>query len=142
MFVNIKRRRKVMDEIDKSPIGFLVAVIILCVSIAAGCMFLLPEYSVWHQKKAGQAILAKANFSKQVAVQEAEAKMDAAKYLADSEVIRARGVAKSNKIIGQSLNNNEAYLRYLYINNLENTKNQIIYIPTEAGLPVLEAGKR
>lgn len=128
-------------EIKEFVIGF-GGLVLFAIILMLSFMFGLPEYSVWHQKKAGQAILAKANFSKQVAVQEAEAKMDAAKYLADSEVIRARGVAKANKIIGKSLNDNEAYLRYLYINNLDNTKNQIIYVPTEAGLPILEAGKR
>lgn len=131
-----------MSEDDKAVGIVSIILFSILLFIVLFFMFFIPEYSVWHQKKAGQAILAKANFSKQVAVQEAEAKMDAAKYLADSEVIRARGVAKANKIIGQSLNDNEAYLRYLYINNLENTKNQIIYVPTEAGLPILEAGKR
>lgn len=134
-----------MSNKNESDLGeSIIALFLILLSIGAivfGLMFGLPEYSVWHQKKAGQAILAKANFSKQVAVQEAEAKMDAAKYLADAEVIRAHGVAKANHIIGQSLNNNEAYLRYLYINNLENTKNQVIYIPTEASLPILEANR-
>jgi len=129
-----------LSEFNQIAISIAVVIIMLIVGVAIP-MFGLPFYSVWHQKKAGQAILAKANFSKQVAVQEAEAKMSAAKYLADAEVIRAHGVAKANHIIGQSLNNNEAYLRYLYINNLENTKNQVIYIPTEASLPILEASR-
>jgi len=32
-------------------------------------------------------------------------------------------------------------LRYLYINNLEHSQNQIIYVPTEANLPILERRK-
>lgn len=127
-----------MDRKDKVLTIILIFIVLL---IILSFMFGLPEYSVWHQKKAGQAILAKANFSKQVAVQEAEAKNAAAEYLAQAEVTRAKGVAQANKIIGQSLNDNEAYLRYLYINNLENTKNQVIYIPTEASLPILEANR-
>jgi regulator of protease activity HflC (stomatin/prohibitin superfamily) len=127
-----------MDKLDKLLTIILIFIVLM---IILSFMFGLPEYSVWHQKKAGQAILAKANFSKQVAVQEAEAKNAAAEYLAQAEVTRAKGVAQANKIIGQSLNDNEAYLRYLYINNLENTKNQVIYIPTEASLPILEANR-
>ena len=61
---------------------------------------------------------------------------------AQGEVIRADGVAKANKIIGQSLKNNEDYLRYLWIHSMGDTKNQVIYVPTETGLPILEAGKR
>ena len=89
----------------------------------------------------GEAELAKANFSKQVAVQEAQAKMDSAVMLANAEVERAKGVAKANQIIGDSLKNNEDYLRYLFVNNLEHTQNQVIYIPTEANLPILERRK-
>jgi hypothetical protein len=55
--------------------------------------------------------------------------------------MRAEGVAKANKIIGDSLKENEAYLRYLWISEMKETKDQIIYIPTEANLPILEAGR-
>jgi len=52
-------------------------------------------------------------------------------------------VAKANKIIGDSLKDNESYLRYLWINGLsEKDNNTVIYVPTEANLPILEAGKR
>ena len=44
--------------------------------------------------------------------------MDSAKLLADAEVERAKGVAQANAIIGDSLKNNEEYLRYLYINGI------------------------
>jgi len=117
---------------------FTLAMFVLCIG---GCMYGMPVYDVYEQGLRGEAELAKANYSKQVAVQEAHAKMESAKLLADAEVIRAEGVAKANKIIGDSLNNNEAYLRYLYINNLEHTQNQIIYVPTEANLPILERRK-
>lgn len=56
-----------------------------------------------------------------------------------AEVERAKGIAAANKIIGDSLKDNDAYLRYLWINNLEGGKKQIIYVPTESGLPILEA---
>lgn len=54
----------------------------------------------------------------------------------------ARGVAESNKIIGDSLKGNEAYLRYLWIDGLNRNNQNVIYVPTEAGLLILEAGKR
>jgi regulator of protease activity HflC (stomatin/prohibitin superfamily) len=102
-----------------------------------------PQYNVYQQKLEGESELAKANYSKQVAVQEAVAKESAASHLADAEIARAKGVAGANKIIGDSLKNNEGYLRWLYIEALkEKSGTEVIYVPTEAGLPILEAGKR
>ncbi|OLX60112.1 hypothetical protein DB99_07995 [Salmonella enterica subsp. enterica serovar Heidelberg] len=75
-------------------------------------------------------------------MQEALAKKESAKMLADAEIERAKGVAKANQIIGDSLRNNEEYLRYLWIDGLQQNKSQVIYVPTEANLPILEAGKR
>ena len=56
---------------------------------------------------------------------------------AEIEVARARGVAKSNIIIGKSLT--EPYLRYQWIQGLKNNNMQVVYVPTEANLPILEA---
>ncbi len=88
--------------------------------------------------------MAHSHASRQVQIQDAQSKLEAAKSLAAAEVERARGVAEANKIIGGSLKNNEEYLRYLWIHNLEQAEKtgQVIYVPTEAGLPILEAGKR
>jgi hypothetical protein len=61
--------------------------------------------------------------------------------IANAEIARAKGVAEANQIIADSLKNNEAYLRYLWIDKLSDNQN-VIYVPTEAGLPLLEAGRR
>jgi regulator of protease activity HflC (stomatin/prohibitin superfamily) len=129
------------DEEKDTPKGARIvmtiigSVVIVVTATMAGC----PQYNVYEQRTQGEAELQRANYSKQVAVQEAQAKMDAAKLLAAAEVERAKGVAKANQIIGDSLHNNEDYLRYLFVNNLEHTQNQVIYIPTEANMPILEA---
>jgi regulator of protease activity HflC (stomatin/prohibitin superfamily) len=102
-------------------------------------MFGYPRYRVWQQGLEGEAELKRAEQNRKIAVQEAEAKKEAAKSLADAEVIRAEGVAKANAIIGNSLKGNEDYLRYLWIDNLEKNQNSVIYVPTEAGLPILES---
>jgi regulator of protease activity HflC (stomatin/prohibitin superfamily) len=86
-------------------------------------------------------LLAHAQSSKEVAVAEAKAKMESAELLAQAEITRAKGVAEANKIIGESLKNNKEYLSYLYINNMDTARASFIYIPTEAGLPILEAGR-
>lgn len=116
--------------------------LLLMIPMMSGCG-LYPPYYAWQQEWEGKAELAKADFSKQVTVQEAKAKFEAATFLANAEVERAKGVAAANKIIGDSLKDNESYLRWLYIEGLkERTGIETIYVPTEAGLPILEAGKR
>lgn len=128
------------DEKDQ-PNGtrIVVTVIVVALLAVATTMAGCPQYNVYSQEKQGEAELAQANYSKQVAVQTAIAKNEAAKYEAQAEITRAGGVAQANKIIGDSLKDNEAYLRYLFVNNLADTKDQVIYIPTEASLPILEA---
>lgn len=121
-----------------SGIGIVALVI---AGIVWGAMWGLPKYGVYQQRLSGEAELANAEYSRQVTVREAQAKKDSAVLLAQAEVERARGVAQANKIIGDSLKDNEAYLRYLFVNNLADTKDQVIYIPTEAGLPILEASR-
>ena len=109
--------------------------------IFGGC-WAVPHYSVWERGMAGRAELERANQNRQIAVTEALAKLEAAKALGAAEVERARGVAEANKIIGTSLANNEAYLRYLWIQNMGDSRKEVVYIPTEAGIPILEAGNR
>ena len=124
---------------DEIKIGCLIAgvvAIVLGVGLV-GCQ----KYNVYSQRLAGEAELARAESNRKIAIAEAEAKKESAKQLAEAEIIRAEGVAKANTIIGDSLKNNEAYLRYLYITGVTDNNNgaQTIYIPTEAGLPILEA---
>jgi len=98
-----------------------------------------PLYNVWAQSLQGKAELQKAEFTRQVAVLEAQAKKDSAKQLAEAEIIRAGGVAKANEIIGESLKDNREYLQYLYITGIEEGSqkgNVTIYVPTEGGMPV------
>ena len=134
---------------QESSVGMVIggsALVILClmVLIAFG-MWGCPQYNVYSQRLEGEAMLAHAQASKEVAVAEAKAKMESADLLGKAEVLRAAGTAQANKIIGDSLKGNEAYLRYLWIRNLEEQSkggSEVIYVPTEAGLPILEAGKR
>ena len=127
----------------KQQNGFIdpgVAVITAIVIIGATTLFVGgPMYNVWSQSLAGKAELQKAEYTRQVAVLEAQAKKDSAQQLADAEIIRASGVAKANQIIGDSLKDNREYLQYLYITGIEDGSkngNVTIYVPTEGGMPV------
>jgi len=129
-------------ERGSSEVGLISLGLTFFLIIVFGMMYGCPQYNVWQAGLAGQAQLAQATANRKIAIQEAEAKKEAAVMLADAEITRAKGVAEANRIIGDSLKGNEAYLRYLWIHNLETGNNSVIYIPTEAGLPILEAGKR
>lgn len=127
---------------DFRPALLVLGFLALCGGGVGGCLIGQPQYNIWYQRMEGQAMLAKSESSKQVMVQDAKAKEESAQYQAQAEVIRAEGVAKANKIIGESLKDNAGYLHYLWIHNLEAGNHDVIYIPTEAGLPIFEAGGR
>ncbi len=124
-----------MDTNQKIVVGILAAVVVL----TGVAMWGMPQYNVWQQGLAGEAAFRRAEQDRKIAIEEAKAKMEAAKSLAGAEVERARGVAEANQIIAEGLGGPDGYLRWLWVNNLAETKGQIIYIPTEANLPILEA---
>ncbi len=142
------------DESGGLKLGNTIGFVILgAIVLIATLMFVMPIYTVWSSTKAGEAELAQAQQNRQIKISEAEAaniaatsnaeaQIKIAKAQATAEVERAKGVAQANAIIGDSLKGNEDYLRYLYITGLASSNNHVIYIPTEAALPILEAGKR
>lgn len=115
-------------------------VVITFLAVLVGAMYGIPTYSVWQKEMAGKAELRQAEWNRQIRIKEAEAELEAAHALSKAEVARARGVAEANQIIGESLANNEAYLRYLWVQTLSNHENAtVVYVPTETQLPILEA---
>ena len=122
-----------------------LAIIILIVLVGGG-MYGCPKYNVWEQGLAGEAELKRAEQNRQIRINEAKALDEAAVYEAAAEVKRAHGVAEANKIISGSLagDSGSKYLRWRFITMLEETGGdgrETIYIPTEAGLPIMEAGR-
>ena len=120
---------------------FPVDVILIVTGVVLIAFFLIgaPQYNVWTQSLNGKAELQKAEYTRQVAVLEAQAKLDSASKLADAEIERAKGVAEANRIIGDSLKDNPRYLQYLYVTGLQEGSekgNRTIYVPTEGGMPV------
>lgn len=111
---------------------------------ALGTVF-APYVRVWTYGMDGRAQMAQAEANRQIKVREAQSTRDAAILLAEAEVARARGVAEANKIVADGLGGPEGYLRYLYIEGLKEAREkgnaQVIYVATEAGLPILEANR-
>lgn len=122
------------------PIISLLLMFGLAVSLS-GCD-LYPPYKIYSQRIDGEAELAQAQYSKQVQVQDAEGKLASAKLLAQAAVEQAKGIAAANKIIQDGLGGPSGYLAYLQIEALKDTQNRVVYVPTEANLPITEASRK
>lgn len=112
----------------------LTAALILIIIILM--LFAWPHYKVWKQGMNGQAALAEAEQSKMIQVQTAKAELESAK-------LRAEAI----QTIGKAAKEFPEYRKQEFIgafgDALRDGKiQQIIYVPTEANIPVLEAGKR
>lgn len=125
-------------QLTLRPIIITVSILF---ALILGSLFGYPQYVVYSKTLSGKAALQEAEYSRQILIQEGKAKEEAAKHLAKAEIERAKGVAEANEIIGASLKNNESYLRYLWIQGLSDGNSETIYVPTEANLPILEAGR-
>lgn len=122
-----------------------VFAVLVCLG-ATGCAPGCPGYT-YVKEEAGRGAYVEAEQNRKIKVLEAKAQLESAKLTAEAEVEKAKGVAEANKIIGKSLKDNEEYLRWLWIDGMRDaatgeTAPTVIYIPTEAGLPILEAGRR
>lgn len=100
------------------------------VAMAAGIAFGYPVYKVWEQSKAGEAALAKATQDRQIKVQEAEAEMEAASKQAEA-----------NRILGESIRQYPESMEQKWVEAIEKTSNQVIYLPTEASVPITESAR-
>ena len=118
----------------------IILTIILAIAFVAGAMFIVPKYNVWKQEMRGKAEFAQAEQNRRIKIEEAKANLEAEKLNAQAEIERAKGAAEAIKIENGSIT--PTYIQYLWVRQQNaSTNNRIIYIPTEAGLPILEAGK-
>jgi regulator of protease activity HflC (stomatin/prohibitin superfamily) len=99
-------------------------------------MWGFPKYKVYARELNGKAQLKEAEWNKQVAIEEARAQKESATLLKEAEIIRAEGVAEANRIIAGSITEN--YLKYKFIEGLNDGNTETIYVPTEANIPILE----
>ncbi len=117
------------------PSSILILAVV-AVALILGLMFGLPQYSVWQQEMAGKARLAEATQSRQILIEQARAEKEAA-------ILQAEAI----KIMGEAAQKYPEYRKQEFIDAFgEALKagkiSQIIYVPTEANIPILEAGKQ
>ena len=132
--------KKSFWENEKGDISIAKVIISISISIIliiSICMYVFPIYGVWQKELAGKAQLKEAEWNRQIAIKEAEAIKESSSMLAEAEVIRSEGIAEANRIIAGSIT--EEYIRYKFIEGLNDGNTEVIYVPTEANLPILEA---
>jgi hypothetical protein len=129
-----------MDTYTKDVIKFVAFVVFILSGCIIAGMWILPKYNVWRQEMEGKAEFAKAEQNRRIKIEEAKANLEAEKLNAQAEIERAKGAAEAISIENGSIT--PSYIQYLWVRQQNaQTNNKIIYIPTEAGLPILEAGR-
>jgi regulator of protease activity HflC (stomatin/prohibitin superfamily) len=123
-----------MEENKGCVIAALITVAVIVVLVIT--LWLYPIYNVWQQRLVGEAALARANQQRQILVAQARAEKEAAEY-------RAEAI----KIVGKAATDFPQYRVQEFIGAFAEAMNngrieKIIYVPTEANIPIVEAGKR
>lgn len=121
-------------------VKYIISSIITAIVVIVMLFFGIPMYNVWQQEMSGKAEYAKAEQNRKIKIEEAKANLEAEKLNAQAEIERAKGAAQAIEIENGKLTEN--YIRYLWVRQQNNLSDKtVIYIPTEAGLPILEAGR-
>ena len=121
-------------QLNISPFVILTALICFIILMIL-ILFGWPHYKVWKQGMDGQAALAEAEQSKMIQVQVAKAELESAK-------LRAQAI----QLVGQAAKDYPEYRKQEFIGAFgealrDGRIQQIIYVPTEANIPIVEAGK-
>lgn len=127
---------------NTKPVFYIFISIVVIIVVL---MFGLPLYNVWQQEMAGKAEMAKAEQNRKILIEEAKARLEAEKLNAQAEVERARGMAEAMRLENGTLNT--TYNQYLFIRTLEKLADkgdlpQIIYMPSEGLVPVMDVSKK
>jgi hypothetical protein len=130
--MTFKQERTLMNRTQKAA-GIIVAAAVGASLFIAALMWIIPTYSVWQQTKYGQAKLMRAGQERQILVEQAQAEKDSAQLRADAI-----------KILGEAAKDFPEYRSQEFMaafgEALQNNPNlQIIYVPTEANIPITEA---
>ena len=129
-----------MDEFNEMSLVKKIAIGVITLIVLTASIFTIGvmnrHYQVWAQEMAGKAKLAEATQSRQIQIEQAKAEKESAKYRAEAIKIVGAAAKKFPEYRHQEFIG--AFAEALKDGNI----NQIIYVPTEAGIPITEAGKR
>jgi len=106
-------------------------------------VFFYPKWNVWASHLSGEAEYQQSIKEQKIQISKAQARKDAALLNKEAAIIEAEAVAAQIEKIGKQLTEHDLYLKWQWIKMMEERPDSsVIYVPTEAGLPILEAGKR
>lgn len=117
----------------------VVVIVIFFIGIIFAWKAITPKLNLYKANTENQKVISQQRAQSDAAVYAALSTVTQSKAMAEAEVERAKGAAQAQAIIADTLT--EPYLRYLYIQGLGQGEHEVIYLPTEAGLPILEAGR-
>ena len=140
--VDIPQLKKKANKTRVFVITSISAVLLLIIAL----MIVLPRYNVYSSEMRGKAESVRAEQNRRIQIEEAKANVESALLDAEAdsvravgqmnaEIIRAEGMAQAMDIENGKLT--DSYIKYLWVRNID--KGDKIYIPTEAGMPLLEA---
>lgn len=124
-----------MSETVKTNLWVLFWISFVILLITSWMRF-YPPYSVWKSDLTGKAELARATQARQIQVEQAKA-----------EELAATHTAAAIKILGKAAQDYPEYREQMFIQGFAEALQQgkidsIVYVPTEAMIPIMEAGQR
>lgn len=148
------RKPAVADEQGNTTVTVTIILVFFALLCLLGTCWGAPKYAIYRKELRGVADLREAEWNKKILVEQAKAEYESsklkaaaaieqAKGAATAEVERSKGTAQANKILGESLRGKTEYLQYLWIDALKENfqSSTIVYVPTENGMPIMEAGR-
>lgn len=121
----------------KIALAILVGLVLLIVAIIYIGKLVNPRLNLYRSNTEKQAVIKEQEAISEAEVFAAEKRVIAAAAEAEARIIEAQSIAEAQAIISETLT--PEYLTWRFYEMLGETENQVIYVPTEAGLPVLEA---
>jgi len=120
---------------NRGNVSIIVASVMAVVLLAGLGFFGFPMWNVWQAGQSGEASLKRAEQTRKILVTQAQAEKDSA-------VLRAEAIA----IVGKAAKEFPEYRQQEFLGAFaealkEGNISQIMYIPTEAGIPITEAGR-
>jgi len=120
---------------DEGSVGVVLFLFAMAVGVIALFMWGLPTYGVWRAGLQGEATLMRAEQEKKVQIEQAKAELESAK-------LRAEAI----EIVGKASKDFPEYRTQEFIGAFaeamkDGSIDQIIYVPTEANIPIVESGR-
>lgn len=123
------------NQRGESTAAFILVVVAIVLFIAS-LFWIFPVWNVWAEGLSGEAALEKAEQTKLIMIETAKAEKESATYRAAAIEIMGEAAKKYPEYRQQEFM--QAFGEALREGNIS----QVIYVPTEANIPILEAGKR